>query len=138
MTKLIASKDSVLKFKMLWLLVGYGLIAYIIYSSLTPDPITMDVSYFDKYAHTFGYFVLMGWFTQIYQTARVRLICFALFVSMGIGLEFAQDLTGYRYFDVYDMLANSLGVVLAWLLAFTPFSKLLHWVDWRLAKFAKG
>ena len=41
---------------------------------------------------------------------------------MGIGLEFLQDLSGVRFYEVTDMLANGLGVLLAWGLSATKFS----------------
>jgi len=123
------SENPNLKYKLLWLAIGYALVAYIIYVSLTPNPIEVKVSYFDKYAHTLGYFVLMGWFMQIYHSKKMLLVCTTAFVSLGVGLEFIQDMTGYRYFDVYDMLANSLGVMLALLLIKTPFPKILHYIE---------
>ncbi len=120
-------------------MVGYMLVAYVIYSSLTPNPIEVDVSDFDKYAHTFGYFVLMGWFMQIYHAKKMLMICAAVFVSMGVGLEFLQGLTGYRYFDVYDMLANSFGVLLALLLVKTPFPQILYYFEQKIyLKFLSG
>ena len=121
-----------LKYKQLWLIVGYSLVAYVLYSSLTPSPITMDVRYFDKYAHTFGYFVLMGWFMQIYHERKSVYLCAAFFIVLGISLEFVQGMTGYRFYDVYDMLANASGVLIAWLLIKTPFPKILSYIDSKL------
>ncbi len=128
------SKDPNLKYKPFWLMVGYALVAYVIYSSLTPSPIEMDINNFDKYAHTFGYFVLMGWFMQIYHTRKAVLISAVALVFMGVSLEFVQGMTGYRYFDLNDMLANSFGVFLALLLLATPFPKLLYFVELKILK----
>ncbi|MCW9014113.1 MAG: VanZ family protein [Gammaproteobacteria bacterium] len=114
-----------LKFKILWLIIGYGLIAFVIHASLTTSPIQVDVNYFDKYAHTAGYFVLMGWFVQIYHSRRAVLFWGVFFIAMGIGMEFLQELGGVRQYDIYDMLANGLGVVIAWLMSMTIFSKIL-------------
>ena len=125
-------KNPKLKYKQLWLIVGYSLVAYVIYSSLTPSPIIMDVRYFDKYAHTFGYFVLMGWFMQIYHERKSVYLCVAFFIVLGISLEFVQGMTRYRFYDVYDMLANASGVLLAWLLIKTPFPKILYYIDSKL------
>jgi glycopeptide antibiotics resistance protein len=33
---------------------------------------------------------------------------------MGIAIEFLQRMTGYRTFDVLDMVANAVGVLLGW------------------------
>ena len=79
--------------------------------------------------HTVGYFVLMGWFVQIYRRSTGRTIWAFFFVCMGITLEFLQGLTGVRHFEVYDMFANSLGVLIAWLLSFTRFSGMLLWFE---------
>lgn len=121
-----------LKYKLFWLMIGYVLVGYVIYSSLTSSPITADIDYFDKYAHTFGYFVLMGWFMQIYHTKKSVLLCAAFLIFMGVGLEFVQGLTGYRYFDVNDMLANMTGVLLAGLLIKTSFPFALYYFESRV------
>ena len=36
------------------------------------------------------------------------------FIAMGVGLEFIQGMTDYRTYDVLDMAANSIGVLLGW------------------------
>jgi glycopeptide antibiotics resistance protein len=55
----------------------------------------------------------MFWFSQLYEkTVRVFYGC--AFVVMGIGLEFAQGALGYRTYDLFDMCANTLGVLLGW------------------------
>jgi len=118
-----------LKFKPLWLLMGYALIAFVVMQSLTSSPVDMGVKVWDKLLHTTGYFVLMGWFVQIYHGKFSSILCGLFFISMGIGLEFLQYLGGIRYFEVNDMLANSLGVIIAWLLSYTVFSKWLYWID---------
>jgi VanZ family protein len=118
-----------LKYRSLWLVVGYILVAYVIYSSLTPNPIEIDISNFDKYAHTFGYFVLMGWFMQIYHLKKNLAICALLLVCMGVALEFVQGMTSYRMFDLNDMLANTTGVLLASVLVKTPFPNILTYFE---------
>lgn len=130
-------KNPDLKYRRLWLFVGYSLVAYVIYSSLTPSPIHVDVNFFDKYAHTFGYFVLMGWFMQLYHVRKNILQCGVLLILMGISIEFIQDLTGYRFFDIYDMMANTAGVLLAWSLSKTPFPQVLSYFERKLLSFQK-
>ena len=125
----MADKKHRLRFKLSWQIIGLALVAFVIQASLTSNPVKVDVIYFDKYAHTAGYFVLMGWFVQIYQTRLSVNILAVLFIFMGIGIEFVQGMTGYRYFDIYDMLANSLGVILAWLLSKTVFADLLYYFE---------
>ncbi|MCW8854550.1 MAG: VanZ family protein [Gammaproteobacteria bacterium] len=118
-----------LKFKPLWLVIGYALIAFVVVQSLTPSPVDIGVQFWDKSLHTVGYFILMAWFMQIYHSKNAKLFWGLFFITMGVGLEFLQDLGGVRYYEVNDMLANGLGVVIAWLLSYTVFSKVLSWVD---------
>lgn len=125
----MSDKKHRLRFKLGWQIIGLALVAFVIQASLTSNPVKVEITNFDKYAHTAGYFVLMGWFVQIYQTRLSVNILAVLFILMGIGLEFIQGMTGYRYFDFYDMLANSLGVILAWLLSKTVFSDLLYYFE---------
>jgi len=105
------------------------MVVFVIYSSLSTNPMSVDVAYSDKFLHTLGYFGLMGWFMQIYHGKTVRRWLAIIFVLMGVSLEFLQDWGGVRYFEINDMLANTSGVLLAWILAFTPFPRLLHWFE---------
>ena len=118
-----------LKLKPLWLVIGYLLIAFVVFETLTTSPVGIDVPFGDKYMHTVGYFILMGWFVQIYQSRKMRIFWGVFFITMGVSLEFLQELGGVRYFEVNDMLANGLGVVIAWLLSNTAFAKSLCYVD---------
>ena len=126
--------NPVLHYKRLWLIIGYLLIGYIFYSSLRPDPIEIDVAYFDKYAHTFAYFTVMGWFAQIYHRKQSVWICAATFTLMGIGIEILQGMGGVRYFDYYDMLANASGVLIAWVLSTGSFKNILSYFDQKLGQ----
>ena len=126
---------AALKYKKLWLVIGYAMVAFVIYSSLTSNPVSVGIEYSDKFLHTVGYFGLMGWFLQIYHKKATRFLLAAIFIAMGISLEFLQDWGGVRYFEVNDMIANTSGVLLAWVLIFTPFPGLLLWFE---RKFVAG
>jgi len=125
---------TVLKYKDLWLIVGLCMVIFIIYSSLVgaPPSVDMGVEWQDKVLHTTGYFGLMGWFMQIYHQQKTRYVLAIIFIAMGISIEFLQDFGGVRYFEVSDMFANTLGVLLAWSLVLTPFPKLLIWFENKL------
>jgi len=112
-----------LKYKNQWLLIGYGLIAFVVYQTLTANPMTAGVEISDKILHVFGYFVLMGWFVQICHQPKQKFYWALFFVAMGISMEFLQGWSGVRFFEVNDMLANGLGVLLAWGASFTKFSE---------------
>ena len=53
---------------------------------------------------------------------------------MGIVLEFIQGLTGYRSLEYTDMTANTIGVLLGWLLAKTRLSNALSRIENSLIK----
>ena len=80
------------------------MVAAIVWLSLTPAPLRVDIESSDKLGHLAAYGVLMFWFAQLY--AR-RMPWAAAFVAMGVVLEFLQGWLGYRSFEVLDMLANS-------------------------------
>lgn len=100
----------------LWLGIGWLMVVTICYISLTTSPpdLNIDIAYLDKIEHFSAYFILMFWFSQLYEVNKTRLFFVLLFISMGVILEILQGVGGVRYFEYYDMLANSLGVAAAW------------------------
>jgi len=102
----------------LWLGVAWFGVGLIIFLSLTPSPPDIDLGKFsDKYEHIAAYAVLMLWFCQIYLSTVQRGCIALLLVALGVTLEFLQRATGYRAFEVADMVAGASGVCLGWLLA---------------------
>lgn len=90
------------------------MVAAIVWLSLTPSPPKIDIEQGDKLGHFLGYGTIMAWFAWLYP-ARPARIGYALgFVAMGVALEFVQGALGYRTFEVFDMLANALGVMIGW------------------------
>lgn len=125
------SINTPLKYKIYWLLIGYLMVTFVIYSSLSTADAVLEIKVSDKLMHVLGYFGLMGWFMQIYRSRRAGTLLAITFITMGIVLEFLQGLGGVRYFEVADMLANSLGVLIAWALSYTSLSSVLVWVERR-------
>lgn len=111
-----ANQPSLLKHgaRSLWLALGWILVLLVIYLSLTPDPVTLPVREGDKFSHAFAYFVLMSWFANLYRSLRLRAGFAAGFIALGVALEFVQLWTGYRSFEVSDMVAGALGVAAGW------------------------
>ena len=109
--------SATLKYLRWWRAGGYALILLVIYLSLTRRPPDLDIDNGDKLGHFLAYGSLMFWFAQLALERLPRLRWALAFVAMGITLEFVQGMTSYRSFDVIDMLANSVGVGLGWLLA---------------------
>ena len=103
-----------MRFRLLWLAIGYALVALIVFLSLTPRPPTLELEQGDKLGHLLAYGTLMFWFCQLYATRRSRIAHALAFAAMGVALEFAQRATGYRSFEYLDMLANATGVALGW------------------------
>ena len=99
---------------------GWALAALIVWLSLTPSlpKIDLGIDDSDKFEHFAAYGALMFWFCLLYARNGTRLAYAALWIAMGIALEYAQRATGYRNFDVIDMLANALGVSIGWAFAF--------------------
>lgn len=115
-----------LKHRKVWLGIGLVMVAAIIVLSLiTPPDINLPVQSSDKVLHVSAYFVLTFWFMQIIKGFKPSLWLGMSFVALGIGLEFAQATTGYRQYEVADMLANASGVVAGWLLGRTLLGSLL-------------
>ena len=93
---------------------GWGWAAAIVWLSLTPAPPEVDLSHGDKLGHFGAYGLLMFWFSRLYLRTRTRLACAAGFIAMGIALEFLQGLLGTRTYELYDVYANTLGVLVGW------------------------
>jgi VanZ family protein len=90
---------------------GWGWAAAIVWLSLTPALPEVDIAHSDKLGHFAGYGLLMFWFSQLYLQ---RAAYAAGFIAMGVGLELLQGHLGYRTYEVFDMYANTLGVLLGW------------------------
>lgn len=116
-----------LRYFKLWLSIGWLMVFLLCYFSLVSNPpeIKFDLKYFDKVRHFIAYFILMFWFAQFYKTSKSRLFYFVFFIVMGVILEILQGMGGVRYFEYNDMLANSLGVMLAFLMTKGKFKTIL-------------
>lgn len=93
-----------------WRLAGYVLVGVVVWLSLAPRPPALDVEHGDKLQHVAAYATLMWWFAQVHA-GRARGGAALALVGLGIALEGAQGLTGYRSLDAIDMAANAAGVL---------------------------
>ena len=115
-----------LRFFTVWWLVGMAMWVFIIYSSLTPHPVTFsEFKFSDKVLHFTGYFVVTAWFSQLYLRSNFRSKQLLGFVLLGILLEFSQLLVNERSFEWADMLANCSGVLIAGLIMRSKLEALL-------------
>jgi VanZ family protein len=106
-----------LKYRALWLPLGWMLVLFIAYESLTPYPVELRVEQGDKLGHVAAYLALMSWFANIYEDTGKRVACVLGCIALGLGLEFAQRLTATRSFEIADMAANTVGVLMGLMLA---------------------
>ena len=118
----------------LWKAAGWLLVLTIIYFSLMPAPPDIGVEQGDKIGHLAAYGLTTLWFAQIYTGAHQRVRLFIGMVALGIAMEYAQRATGYRSFEVADIIADGLGVAIGWLAAPPRLPNLLSWVDKRTTR----
>ena len=121
-----------LRLAKLWISLGWLGIIMVIVLSLIPPPeikessslwlLPFNLPYSDKIAHLIAYFILMGWFCQIYHTTYHRRLYLLSFSLLGILLEILQGLGGVRSADWQDAVTNFIGIILAWQLAKTNFA----------------
>lgn len=84
----------------------------------------IEVANIDKGYHSFAYFILtITWLLAFYKKPQKKYIIAISCIIFGIIIEILQtSLTVYRTGDYLDVLANSLGVLLA-LVTFSLFFK---------------
>ena len=83
-----------LRYQNIWIFIGCFMIAFVVFETLTSSPIKPGFKISDKFMHIVGYFGMMGWFVQIFQKNRERLVLAIGFVILGIMLEFIQGWGG--------------------------------------------
>ena len=76
----------------------------------------------DKWHHALAYFACMFCWGQWITIPVQRLKLAAIFIFMGALIECLQGLTDYRTFEWLDMLADAVGVALAWLVVTVQLS----------------
>lgn len=116
-----------------WRAAGFAFIALVAWLSLTPQPVDAGRLGEVKIGHFVAYGWLMLWFSQLHASALARIAMAAGFIVLGVALEYAQSLTGYRSFAYADMRDNALGVFMGAALAFTPLGRVLSTLEARLA-----
>lgn len=123
------------KLRKAWLALGWLWVAVVVYLSLTPSPPEpVRISGIDKLEHALAYCLLMLWFCQVYVRRTQRLFVAALLIAQGVAVEFLQEMTGYRYFEFADMLANAAGVMLGWVWARTGLGHFGRTLETKLFK----
>ncbi|MDD5037496.1 MAG: VanZ family protein [Methylococcaceae bacterium] len=120
-----------LRFEKVWQGWAWAMVAVVVWLSLTPYP-PQPPSFldWDKAQHCVAYAGLMYWFGMSF----VRHWRWPVFlIALGVGLEFLQGFGGIRTFDAFDMLANSLGVLIGLFMARSSMGQWLAVLDKALA-----
>ncbi len=105
------------------MLVAGLLIAATLYLSLATGAPALHIANGDKYGHFLAYFVLMSWFGLIYPAIFSWLISAVLLGCMSIGIEFLQELSVTRSFELGDVAASVAGVFVALLILLAGVKK---------------
>lgn len=121
-----------LHFVRLWQGLGWIMVLVVIWLSLTPTPPRPPGPLsWDKANHFLAYGALMYWFAQ----AFIRHWRWPLFLAgLGLALELLQGWGGVRSFDLFDIIANVLGVALGLGLAHTSLGRGVGGIDRWLAR----
>jgi VanZ family protein len=121
-----------LRYVKYWQAIGWIMVLIVIWLSLTPKPPQLPGFFgWDKAQHILAYASLMYWF----GVSHPRHWRWPVFIaSLGIVLELLQGLTGFRTNDPYDILANTIGVVVGLFIIDTPLGGWLAVVDRMLAE----
>lgn len=107
-----------MKMRSLWLGIGWlGVVAALVLSLGPASPDGVD-NHADKVVHLAGYATLMYWWSQLYVTPAQRMRVGAALVLLGIAIEGLQGLTPTREPDAWDMLANTIGIVMGGWIAY--------------------
>ena len=90
--------------------------------SFLPGPSMLSVPGGDKWHHALAYFACMFCWGQWFTIPVQRLKLAVTFIFMGALIECLQGLTDYRSFEWLDMVADTVGVVLAWVVVTVQLS----------------
>lgn len=109
---------------------AYAMLALVAIFSLLPAP-QISIEGGDKVLHFFTYFILSSCFTVLVRFDKSLPFIVIGLCSYGVMIEFLQGLTVYRSMEVFDMLANSAGVVSGLLIRMTSIPVLFRQIESR-------
>ena len=121
-------KYSRLELAPLWYGIGIAMLIAVAVVSLIPVPV-QSVPGGDKFAHLLTYAILSGWFALLAGRPSRLGWSIAGLVAYGSLMEGLQALTGYRFAEWADVVANTGGVLLGASLYLTPAPRLLRRLD---------
>ncbi|WP_372655555.1 VanZ family protein [Halobacteriovorax sp.] len=118
-----------LKLLKLWLFIGLSYIAVIFYLCLKrTEPSIPPFQHIDKVIHFSAYFLMMSYFVQITKKESYKNI-FIIFFLIGVLIELLQLMSGYRSFELLDILANTTGLVIGLVTFGKFFSNIILYIE---------
>lgn len=105
-----------LRYKWLWLGAGVGCLVVILLLAITPLSARVPSLGGDKVAHFLAFAFLTVWFLGVFEAGLTARVLVAL-AGYGLLIEFVQSFTPYRSADLYDVMADLVGIGAGWLLA---------------------
>jgi VanZ family protein len=115
----------------LWYACGAALLFAVALVSLMPAPPSIGVS--DKLSHLLTYTLLSGWFCLLARRRTALAFSIAGLMAYGMMIELLQGMTGYRYAEWGDVLANGAGCLLGALGYLGPLRRWFAHFDVKLA-----
>jgi len=109
--------------------IAYALLIVVAVVSLIPMP---DTGVNDKSMHFITYFGLSAGFTTLVENNKSLWVVTLGLIAYGAVLEVLQSMTGYRYMELYDLVANSIGVISGLLVRLTPIPNWFRSLESRL------
>lgn len=101
---------NTLRYRSWWIAAAWIQVILIVILGLIPATGVSLLPVSDKVIHFAEFFVLMVWFGGIYCGERQWLVFLGL-AMLGIAIELAQGLNVFRTFDVGDIAANFVGLL---------------------------
>lgn len=111
-----------LRYRWLWLMLGMLLLVAGVFAAMAPMPARSLLEVNDKVVHATVFLCFMVWFSAFFRPRLWPLLFLAL-VGYGILIELLQGLTVARMADPKDVVADTVGLVLGWLLAAAGLSR---------------
>ena len=93
----------------------------------------IDIGASDKTLHLLTYCLLAGWFCLLARNRVALARSVVALIAYGVLIEWLQGMTGYRYAEWGDVVANASGCLLGTLGYLAPVRRLFNRVDARLA-----
>ena len=118
-----------LRYRQVWATLGAVILAVLLTISLLPmDELVGPQPLSDKLMHALAFGFLMLWFCGLLARNRYWQ-AFAWLLAYGIMMEVLQLLTGYRYMELADVIADIIGLLAGWGLALLGLGTWPLWVE---------